>query len=157
MSNLSSDAAQSILSKLLEEHGLTNESRLFREAERNSLAPTGTPGRLRLAAHSSPSESVVDGYGPGYVVQAEEVGPGLAFAESARAQWQDSVVLRSLRKADVEMLLASDDRIEVEVRVEDILRQGGLMYPVESVEVAKAWYCTLPEGWVEVRALDARG
>ena len=157
MSNPSSDAAQSILSKLLEEHGLTNESRLFREAERNSLAPTGTPGTFRLAANSSPSESVIDVYGPGYVVQAEEVGPGLAFAESARAKWQDSVVLRSLRKSDVAMLLASEDRIEVEVRVEEILRQGGLMYPVESVEVAKAWYFTLPDGWVEVRALDGRG
>lgn len=130
---------------------------MFREAERKSLSATGTPGRYRLAANSSPSESVIDVYGPGYVVQAEQVGPGLAFAESARAQWQDSVVLRTLRAADVEMLLASEDRIEVEVRVEDILRQGGLMYPVESVEVEKAWYFTLPEGSVEVRELDAQG
>ena len=154
MSTPIGDSTRAILSRLLEEHGLTGESRLFREAERKSLSPTGTRGRYRLDANSSPSESVVDVYGPGYVVQAEEVGPGLAFAESAASEWQDSVVLRSLRVADIVEEGVADDNVEVEVRVEDILRQGGLMYPVESVEVEKAWYFTLPEGSIEVRTLD---
>jgi hypothetical protein len=154
MSTPSGDSTQAILSRLLDEHGLTGETRLFRDAERKSLSPTGTPGRYRLAANSSPSESVVDVYGPGYVVQAEEAGPGLAFAESATTAWQDSVVLRTLRASDIVDQGVADDNVEVEVRVEDILRQGGLMYPVESVEVAKAWYFTLPEGSVEVRTLD---
>jgi hypothetical protein len=43
------------------------------------------------------------------------------------------------------------DSVEVEVRLGDILDQGGLLYPVESVTVEKAWYCTLPTGGVEVR------
>lgn len=154
MSTPSGDAAQAILSRLLEEHGLTGESRLFREAERKSFSPAGTPGRYRLDANSSPSESVVDVYGPGYVVQAEDVGPGLAFAEAATTAWQDSVVLRSLRVADIVEQGVADDNVEVEVRLEEVLRQGGLMYPVESVEVEKAWYFTLPEGSVEVRTLN---
>ena len=46
------------------------------------------------------------------------------------------------------------DHVEVEIRLSDILQQGGLVYPVESVTVERAWYCTLPEGSIEVRAVD---
>lgn len=117
---------------------------MYREAERASLTPAETPGAYRLAANARPSESVVDIYGPGYVVQAEQVGPGLAFAESASPNWQETMELRALQAA-------SGDRVEVEVRLEDLLRQGGLMYPVESVTVERAWYFTLPQGSIEVR------
>ena len=145
-------AAQSILSKLLEEHGLTEESRFFREAERKSLASTESSGVYRLAANASPSESIIDIYeGPGYLVQAEQVGPGLAFAESASPNWQETMEMRTLRAGDSKPRSVGDDRVEVEVRLGDILRQGGRMYPVESVMVERAWYFTLPEGSVEVR------
>ena len=43
------------------------------------------------------------------------------------------------------------DRVEVEVRVGDLLEQGAIMYPVESVTVERAWYFTLPAGSVDVR------
>jgi cell division protein YceG involved in septum cleavage len=145
------EAKQSILSRLLEEHGLTSDSRLFREAERTSLASTGTPGSYRLAANVSPNESVIDVYGPGYLVQAEQVGPGLAFAESASPNWQETMEMRTLRAGGITHQADGGDRIEVEVRLEDILRQGGLMYPVESVMVERAWYFTLPHGSIEVR------
>jgi hypothetical protein len=103
-----------------------------------------------LAANASPSESVIDVYGPGYVVQAEQVGAGLAFAESASPDWQETMELRTLR-ASPDTVRSSRDRVEVEVRLTDILRQGGLIYPVESVTVERAWYCTLPDGKVDVR------
>ena len=143
-------AAESTLSKLLDENGLSGESRFFREADRTSLTSTGTPGVYRLAANTHPSESVIDVYGPGYVVQAEDVGPGLAFAESARPNWQETMELRTLRAGDAKRE-GGNDRVEVEVRLDDILRQGGLMYPVESVMVERAWYFTLPQGSIEVR------
>ena|SRR5438094_4707837 len=146
------EAAQDVLSKLLKEHGLTGESRLYREAERSTLVATGAPGRYRLAANPRPSESVVDVYGPGYLVQAELMGPGLAFAESASPNWQETMELRALRAGRQEPPSGEADRIEVEVRLEDILRQGGLMYPVESVTVERVWYFTLPQGPVEVQA-----
>lgn len=41
--------------------------------------------------------------------------------------------------------------VDVAVRLGDILRQGGLIYPVESVTVERVWYCTLPSDSVEVR------
>jgi hypothetical protein len=35
--------------------------------------------------------------------------------------------------------------VEVEVVLQDILLQGGLIYPVESVTVERVWYCTCLE------------
>jgi hypothetical protein len=147
------EVTQAALSKLLEEHNLTGESRLYRETERSSLTSTGLPGNFRLAANIRPSESVLDVYGPGYVVQAEHMGPGLAFAESASPNWQETMELRALRAGHEKLPTGGDDRVEVEVRLEDILRQGGLMYPVESVTIERAWYFTLPQGSVDVRAV----
>lgn len=147
MPNQPDGATQVILARLLEENNLTGESLLYREAERRSLTPAETPGAYRLIANAHPSESVIDVYGPGYVVQAEQVGPGLAFAESARPNWQETMELRALQAAQD----AAADRLEVEVRLQDILGQGGLIYPVVSVTVEKAWYVTLPHGGVDVR------
>ncbi len=140
-------ATEAVLSKLLEENRLTGESRLYREAERSALTVTDTPGVYRLAANACSSESVVDVYGPGYVVQAEHMGPGLAFAQSARPNWQETMELRALRaQAD-----NHPERVEVEVRLVDLLEQGAIMYPVESVTVERAWYFTLPAGSIDVR------
>ena len=151
MPNPPDEPTRSVLSRLLDENGLTGQSRLFREAERASLTATDTPGRYRLDANAHPSESVIDVYGPGYVVQAEEIGPGLAFAESASPNWQETMEMRTLRATGAARHTGEADRVEVEVSIDDILRQGGLMYPVESVEVERAWYFTLPAGSIEVR------
>lgn len=147
------ESTQQTLERLLEEHRLFAETPLYREAMRDSLTPTGTSGVFRLAANATPSETVIDVYGQGYVVQAEQVGPGLAFAESDRPNWQETMemrVLKSTRTSKTRMA----DHVEVEIRLADILRQGGLVYPVESVTVERAWYCTLPEGSVEVKTVE---
>ena len=147
------ESTQKALQKLLEEHRLFAETPLYREAMRDSLDPTGTPGVFRLKANQSPSESVVDVYGQGYVVQAEQVGPGLAFAESDQPNWQETMEMRSLKATQTSKAKMAD-HVEVEIRLGDILQQGGLVYPVESVTVERAWYCTLPEGSIEVRQVD---
>jgi len=141
---------QAALNKLLEEHAFGPETRLYREAMRESLAPTGTPGVYRLAANSTPSESIIDVYGKGYTMQAEHVGPGLAFAESAAPNWQETMEMRAM-KAGRKPAAPSSDRVEVEIRLADVLQQGGLIYPVESVSVERVWYCTLPANAIEVR------
>ncbi len=145
------EATQAVLARLLEEHNLAGDSRLYREAERASLSATATPGVYRLAANARPSESVIDVYGPGYVVQAEQVGPGLAFAESASPNWQETMELRALQAGKGTVRSVGVDRVEVEVRLADLLQQGGSMYPVESVTVERAWYFTLPTGSIDVR------
>ena len=147
-------AIQSALDKLLEEHSLGNETRLYREAMREALTPTEKPGVFRLSANPSPSESVVDVYGNGYLIQAEQAGAGLAFAESPRPNWQETMEMRTMMEGRGKSSVPASDRVEVEVRLEDVLRQGGLIYPVESVSVERVWYCTLPEKSVDVREVS---
>ena len=57
------EAIQAALDRLLKDYSLAADTRLYREAMRDALTPTGTPGVFRLAANASPSESVVDVYG----------------------------------------------------------------------------------------------
>src|SRR5262245_45435287 len=87
---------QAAIDRLLTDRGLSADTLLYREALREALTATDTPGVFRLAANPKPSESVVDVYGQGYLVQAEHVGPGLAFAESPRPNWQETMELRVL-------------------------------------------------------------
>ena len=147
------ESKQKALQNLLDEHRLFAETPLYREAMREALIPTQKPGVFRLKANPSPGESVVDVYGQGYVVQAEQVGPGLAFAESDQPNWQETMEMRALKATQTSKVKMAD-HVEVEIRLADILQQGGLVYPVESVTVERAWYCTLPEGSIEVRQVD---
>ena len=147
------DETQKVLDKLLGENRLFAGTPLYREAMRDALIPTGKPGVFQLKANPSPSESVVDVYGQGYIVQAEQVGAGLAFAESDVPNWQETMEMRTL-KATRTSRARTADHVEVEIFLGDILKQGGLVYPVESVTVEKAWYCTLPAGQVEVREVQ---
>jgi len=147
------DGINAAVERLLTENGLAADTRLYREAVRGVLKPTPTAGVFRLDANPAPTESVVDVYGHGYVVQAEEVGAGLAFAESSRPNWQETMEMRAMNASRAPLESAPVDRVEVEVRIEDILRQGGRIYPVESVTVERAWYCTLPAGSIDVRTV----
>ena len=147
------ESTEKTLQKLMNENRLFAETPLYREAMRDTLTPTGTPGVFRLHANPKPSEAVVDVYGQGYVVQAEQVGPGLAFAESDTPNWQETMEFRTMRATRTSKAKMAD-HVEVEIRIADILSQGGLVYPVESVTVEKAWYCTMPAGSIEVREVE---
>jgi len=142
--------ARAALDKFLSENALSEETILYREVLRDALTPTDNARVYRLGANAAPSDSVIDVYGHGHLVQAEEVGPGLSFAESTRPNWQETMEMRTL-KASHAAGGPPIDRVTVEVRLADILRQGGRIYPVESVTVERAWYCTLPEGSIAVR------
>lgn len=144
-------ATQAALDSLLETHGLSETTRLFREAMRDALKPTSTPGFFKLAANTAPAESIVDVYSQGHLAQAESVGAGLAFAESDQPNWQETMEMRALQATTTTRASLQANHVEVEVVLGDILRQGGLLYPVESVTVEKVWYCTLPAGEVTVR------
>ncbi len=141
-------ATQTALDNLLAEYGFTPETQLYREALRQALTPTDSPGVYRLAANPSPGETVVDVYGEGHLVQAESVGPGLAFVETTSPDWQETMEMRVLLARRGPPDSAPLDRVEVAVRLQDVLGQGGLIYPVESVTVERAWYCTLPSGFI---------
>ena len=127
-----SDTA-AVLDGLMEEYHFTGETRFYRANLPKFLSTTDETGVFRMSAMNDPSEAIVDIYGQGHVTLAQQVGPGLAFSENSAHQW-----------------LASD-RTAVEVRLQDVLDQGGLVYPVESVITDRIWYLTLPNGGVSAR------
>ena len=117
----------------MEEHGLTEESVLFRETRAEFLVETEDPDVLLISANHDPSEAVVDEYGGGYVTPAAQLGPGLAFTTERENQWRE------------------DGRVTVAVRVKDVLDQDGRVYPVESVITERVLYFTLPAGRIRVK------
>lgn len=121
------------LRQLLDDNGLAPDSILYRETLTEFLEETSEADGLLLTANDDPSEAVVDAYGGGHVGLAAQIGPGLAFTEARANQWR------------------SDDRVTVAVRLGDVLDQGGLVYPVESVITDKVWYLTLPESKIVVK------
>ena len=125
------------LEDLLRSNGLSGKTRLYRCTRPEFLAPGEAPGRLSMSANDASPEAVVDIYGNGYILVAEHLGPGLAFAEQRDNQWR------------------APDRKLVEILIEDVLAQGGLLYPVESVITEKVWFATLPRGSISVREVGA--
>ena len=121
------------LEELMEAHGLTEETVMYRETLSEFLSDTPHPGVFNLSANDDPTEAVIDEYGGGHITLAAQIGQGLGFAETLENQWQ------------------GEDRVTVAVRLGDVLSQGGLVYPVESVITEKIWYLTIPEGQVIVR------
>ena len=121
------------LDALLQSNGFSNESRFYRCTLPEFLKPGPYPETFFVSANCESPESVVDVYGGGHIAVAEQVGAGLAFAEQRENQW------------------GSPDRKCVEVLLGDVLAQGGLVYPVESVVTERVWYLTLPTGAVQVR------
>jgi hypothetical protein len=124
---------QETLDALLQSNGFTAETRFYRYTLPEFLSPGAEADALRLSANADSPEALVDIYRSGHVVVAEQIGPGLALAQERDNQW------------------LSPERKLVEVRLGDVLAQGGLVYPVESVVTEKTWFMTLPQGEVPVR------
>ncbi len=75
------------LEGLMQENGFTAGSRFYRATLPEFLSPTDQPGVFQISAMDDPSEAVVDVYGQGHVTLAQQIGPGLAFSESADHEW----------------------------------------------------------------------
>ncbi len=121
------------LQEILDSHDLDEHTVLFRETLEEFLSATDDPDVFLLSAQEDAGEAVIDEYGDGHSTVATHVGPGLAFTETRENQWQEQ------------------GRVSVSVRLGDVLDQGGLIYPVQSVITDQVWYLTLPEGHVSVR------
>ena len=121
------------LDKLMSQHGLSGDTLLYRATLPEFLSTDEATDTVRVTANSDAPEAVIDVYGNGHVSGASQVGPGLAFTETQDNEW------------------LAEDRRNVCARLQDVLDQGGLIYPVESVITDKAWYATLPSGTIRVR------
>lgn len=120
-----------VLAELLESNGYTAETRFYRATFPEFIDADGT-----MSANPTPSEAVIDIYGAGHTVTAESCGPGLAFTDHPHTDWDE------------------EDRIRVEVRLGDMLDQGAMMYPVNSVIIDRVWFVTLPTGRIPTRTVD---
>jgi hypothetical protein len=68
---------------------------------------------------------------------ASEIGQGLSFLSNMEEEYE------------------SADRVCVEIKIHDVLDQGGLIYSVTSLPAyIKAFFFTLPEGSVKVTLSD---
>jgi hypothetical protein len=112
--------------------GFTGETLLYRQSLPEFLQGTGEEGVYSITGNSDPSEALIDVYAQGHITLAIHVGIGLTFVQSADNEWVDSV------------------RTSIAVRLQDVLDQGGLIYPVESTITKGVWYLTFPEGSVMV-------
>ncbi len=128
----SAQKTKETLAELLAENGLSSDSVLYRSTLPEHLEKKDEDGSLWISANPDPSEAVVNVYETGHLSQAADMGPGLAFAEQEDNEWIES------------------GRESVSLRLGDVLDQGGLIYPVESVIIEKVWYLTLPQGRVHV-------
>ena len=119
---------QTRLEALLKEHGLSGETLLYRETLPEFLSAIAESGGLQVSANDDAAEALLNVYGDGHIWNAHQIGPGLALTETKDNEW------------------SSEDRKSICVRLQDVLEQGGLVYPVESVITDRAWYVTLPSG-----------
>jgi len=132
-----SSGTQSVIEDLMKTNGFSGESRFYRYTLPEFLTKDEEAGGYRLSSDPDPAEAVVDVYSQGHVSLAKHVGPGLAFAESADNTW------------------CSAERTCVELRLQDVIDQGGRIYPVESVTTERTWYATLPQGSIRVSKVEA--
>ena len=125
------------VAEFLRANQLTGETRLYRYSLPEFLRPTDDPAFVEISANEDPSEAVVSVYDQGHTGLAVHIGAGLSFAESADNEW------------------CSAERTCVELRLQDVLDQGGRIYPVESITTERTWYVTLPQGTIRVRKVAA--
>ena len=125
------ESAARMIEEVLSEHGLNRDTVLYRESLEDFVEPDEA-GHDTVTANADPSEAVVNVYEGGHIALAAQMGAGLAFTERRENQWR------------------GEGRVTVAVRLGDVLDQGGLPYPVESVITEPVWYVTLPSGRVRV-------
>ena len=127
---------QQILSAFMQENHLTPESKLYRYTSRSYLKEID--GHLYLEAKTNPSDMVIDRYhGFWEVFMSSEIGKGISFLSNMEKEYERS------------------ERVCVEIKLENVLEQGGLVYKVTSLPAyINAFFCTLPEGKVKVLIVD---
>jgi len=124
-----------ILNDIMVEYNLSSESVLFRYSLPKHLI-TSKQGTT-VHAKDNPEEIIIDRYqGAGHSVHARNIGAGLAFTLVAEE------VYKSSRK------------VCIEVKIKDIIEQGGLIYKVTSVPAhIDAFFFTLPKGNVRIKVV----
>jgi hypothetical protein len=127
---------EAILKRIIAENSFTPETSFFRYTSPKHLVES-QDGRTFINAFKNPMEMIIDIYHGGHSLIANNIGPGLAFTLSVEEDYN------------------SNDKLCVEVKLEDILDQNGLIYEVTSVpEYVKAFFFSLPDKKIKVEVYD---
>lgn len=123
---------KNILTKFLFENNLTPENKLYRYTSKEYLKKIDN--QLYIESKASPTDMLIEIYhGFGEVYIASEVAQGLSFLSKREDEYNRS------------------DRVCVEIKLKDVIDQGGLVYTVTSLPAyLKVFFCTLPEGKIKV-------
>jgi len=99
---------------------------------------TGSDGYTYIRAKENPLEIVIDPYhGEGHSFHASNIGPGLAFTSSREEEF------------------SAPDKVCLQVKIGNILEQGGLLYRITSVpEYINAYFLTIPDGKVRAQVCE---
>ncbi|MFT5169376.1 MAG: hypothetical protein ACI8P3_004625 [Saprospiraceae bacterium] len=116
---------------LMKSEGLSKDTIFYRYTYEEHLIKT-EEGKYKLSANDSATEMVEDYYISGHLVMAKYVGRGLAFTLEKDNEYK------------------SDSKVCVEIRLSEILDQGGLIYPDRSSYETSSYFLTMPEGSVSV-------
>lgn len=121
-----------ILDQFMKENQLDGDSVLYRYTSRKYLSEKN--GDLFLNAKIKPIDMVVDRYhGHWEVFIGSEIGQGISFLSSKEDEYKDG------------------GRVCVQLKLDDALEQGALIYEVTSLPTyLKAYFFTLPAGSVKV-------
>ena len=117
------------LNHLMKENNLTKETKLYRYTDPDFLSHL-EGNRYSMSANDEATEMVEDIYGTGHLKMAKYFGKGLTFMMQPESEYDLP------GKKCVCLVL------------EDVLSQGGLIYPDRSSYVSGSFFLTLPEGSV---------
>ncbi len=125
-----------ILNDIMSAYNLSSESVLFRYSLPKHISTTDQ-SITTINAKDNPEEIIIEGYqGGGHSIHASNIGPGLAFTLVAEEDYK------------------TPHKVCIEVKIKDIIEQGGLIYKVTSVPAhINAFFFTLPQGKVKVKVV----
>lgn len=118
------------LTNLMKIEGLTKDTKFYRYTSEKHLERV--EDKYRISANENATEMIEDYYGNGHLIMAKNVGKGLAFTLEKDNEYK------------------SENAICVELRLADILDQGGLVYPDRSSYEIGTYFLTMPSGSVIV-------
>jgi hypothetical protein len=119
------------LEELMKQNSFTENTIMYRYTLPEFLTQTEND-LYRLNANPNATEIVEDLYKSGHSIPGSEIGQGLAFFVNKEPEYD------------------LPEKKCVKVRLGDIIKQGGLLYPDFSTFSEGCFYMTMPGGFVDV-------
>lgn len=120
------------LREFIRNESLEDNTRFYRWTSKFHLEKSDN-GKYSLDVRKEATEMVEDIYNQGHIIMAKNVGPGLAFTLSKNNDY------------------ASGDMVCVSLKLEDFIKQGGVLYKDVSSYEEGSYFLMLPKGKFNVQ------